>query len=140
MLRALIAHLTLALVAFGVIADEPKPSETAHLGTWKQVALVVDGNEQPVGASTLIRVEKDEWIISVAGKDVQKGTTKADRTKTVTESEVKVREGYLAGKTLQQISKIEGDVMIACIGAERPKTFTSKPGSGNTLSVWIRVN
>jgi uncharacterized protein (TIGR03067 family) len=124
--------------AFAVIAKEPK-ADTAHLGTWKQVALVVDGKEQPIRAATLIRVEKDQWIISVDGKDVQKGTTKADRAKPVATSEVKVSEGYLAGQTLKQISKIEGDVMIACIGVEEPKEFKSKSGSGHTLSVWIRV-
>jgi len=99
----------------------------------------VDGKEIPVGPATLLVATQDGYTVTVDGKPYQKGTTKADRTKSPVQSDVTVTEGELAGKTLRQISKIDGDVLIACIGAERPTEFKSKPGSGHTLSVWIRV-
>jgi uncharacterized protein (TIGR03067 family) len=139
MLRISLASLALGLVAFFTSADEPKANDTAHLGTWKQVAAVADGKELAVGSATMLIVKDDGYTVTVDGKDFQKGTSKVDRTKSPQTSEVTVASGYLAGQKLKQISKIDGDVMIACIGVERPQEFKSKPGSGHTLSVWIRV-
>lgn len=119
------------------LADDEKPAN-AHLGTWRQVALVVDGKDTPVGSSTLLTTTPDGWTMTIDGKFFSKGTTKVD-PKSPTQSDVTYAEGFLAGATLRQISKIEGDVLIACIGAERPTQFKSKAGSGHTLSIWIRV-
>ena len=66
-------------------------------------------------------------------------TMKFDRSKSPVQSELTITEGFMAGQTVYQISRIEGDVFITCFGAERPKEFKSKPGSGHILSVWIRV-
>src|SRR5581483_7109747 len=63
-------------------------------------------------------------------------------SKTPHQGDVSVTEGQGAGETSTQIFLIEGDVMIACNaprGAARPTDFTSPPGSGHTLSVWLRT-
>mgnify|MGYP000875032071 CR=1 FL=1 len=136
-----------ALVAFGLLAlnasillGDDRASEDAHLGTWRQVAVVVDGKEVAVGPSTLLTVTREGYAVTVDGEPYQKGATKAHRTKSPVQSEVTVTEGARAGKSFGQISMIQGDVLIACLGVERPTEFKSKPGSGHTLSVWIRVN
>lgn len=67
---------------------------------------------------------------------------KNDYDKTPPQSDVIVSEGPNAGETLRQIFKHEGDVLIACtapLGAARPTEFTSRPGSGHSLSVWLRT-
>jgi uncharacterized protein (TIGR03067 family) len=117
-------------------------------GTWRQVAVVVDGKNIPVpsvglfGSGALLSVSDDGYTITVNGKVYQRGTSKADYTKIPHQSNVSVTEGPRAGESFPQIFMIEGDVLIGCNappGAARPTEFTSPPGSGHTLSVWLRT-
>jgi len=120
-------------------ADDTKADPEAQIGTWRMVAVVVDGKDTPVSPATLMVVTREGWTVTINGNPYAKGTTKADRTTSPVQSEVSYLEGALAGKTLQQISRIDGDIMYACAGATRPGEFKSKAGSAHTLSVWIRV-
>jgi uncharacterized protein (TIGR03067 family) len=113
---------------------------------WRQVAAVVDGKNVPVGPATMLTVEDNRYTVSVNlpfwRRVYQKGTVKRDLDKSPPQSDVTVTEGPQAGATFRQIFKSEGDVLIACNappGAERPTEFTSRPGSGHVLSVWIRT-
>lgn len=119
-------------------ADEPKLSVNPYVGSWRMVAVIVDGKDLPTGSSTINAVSEGGWTVTVDGKLYSKGTSKRD-PQFPDHSDVIHAEGALAGTTLKQITKIEGDVMIACVGEKRPTEFKSKPGSGHTLSVWIRV-
>jgi uncharacterized protein (TIGR03067 family) len=139
MVRVFAAVACLPLLMSAARADDPKADADAHIGTWRMVAVVVDGKDTPVGPSTLMAVTREGWTVTADGKPYAKGTTKADRAKSPVQSEVHYAEGALAGKTLQQISRIDGDIMYACAGATRPTEFKSTAGSGHTLSVWIRV-
>lgn len=116
--------------------------KTASQGTWRQVAAIVDGKDVPIRWTTLLNVNSWGYTITVNGRVYQKGTSQTDHEKSPHETDVSVTEGTLAGKTLLQIFKVEGDVLIACIaapGAPRPAQFASDPGSGQTLSVWLRA-
>jgi uncharacterized protein (TIGR03067 family) len=144
MLRTPVAALTLlGLVGAGLAeAANQTPDVRAPLETWRLVAVVADGTDVEVGRATLMTVTPEGYAVTVDGKPYQKGTVKVDSAKAPLQSDIRVAEGADAGKTLRQISKVEGDVLIACIarpGAARHTEFTSKPGSGHTLSVWIRV-
>lgn len=119
-------------------ADEPKLSNNPYVGSWRMVAVIVDGKDVPTGSSTINSVSDSGWTVTVDGKLYSKGTSKRD-PQFPDHSDVIYAEGALAGTTMKQIAKIEGDVMIACAGEKRPTEFKSKPGSGHTLSVWIRV-
>lgn len=119
-------------------ADDQKPDAKPYLGTWRMVAVIVDGKDLSPGSSTLNIVTEDGWTVTTNGDVYSKGTSKRD-PQFPNHSDVIYVEGALAGTTLKQISKIEGDVMIACAGEKRPTAFTSKAGSGHTLSIWIRV-
>ncbi len=119
------------------------------MGTWRQVAVVIDGKRVPIvsagllGSGVLLNANADGYTITVNGKVYQRGTSKADYAKIPHEADVSVKEGTGAGETFPEIFMIEGDVMIACnasSGAARPTEFTSLPGSGHTLSVWLRTN
>jgi len=133
--RRVIGILALNQLAW---ADDPKPGANPYLGTWRMVAVIVDGKDLPPGSSTQNIVTEDGWTVTMNGDFYSKGTSKHD-PQFPNHSDVKYVEGALAGTTLKQISKIEGDVMIACAGEKRPTEFTSKAGTAHTLSVWIRV-
>lgn len=119
--------------------------EPSAKGTWRQVAAVIDGKSVPVGrhgSGALLSVIDGGYVITVNGKVYQRGTSKADYTKTPHQADVSVTGGPRGGETTPQIFTVEGDVMVACNappGAARPTTFTSPPGSGHTLSVWLRT-
>lgn len=119
-------------------ADDPKLGANPYVGSWRMVAVIVDGKDIPTGSTTINAVSENGWIVTVDGKLYSKGTSKRDPGNP-SQSDVIYSEGALAGTTLKQIAKIEGDVMIACAGATRPTEFKSKAGSGHTLSVWIRT-
>ncbi len=117
--------------------------EVKGTGTWRQVAAVIDGKRIPVGPGALLEVRDDGYTVTVNGRVYQRGTTKNDYQRMPHESEVTVTQGPQAGEVFSQIFLIEGDVLIACAaapGAARPTSFTSPPGSGHVLSVWLRAS
>ena len=112
-------------------------------GVWRQVAVVANGKNLPVGRATFLTVTPEGYTVTVHGKVYQKGTAKTNNEQTPRQSDVMVSEGPHAGETLRQIFKVDGDVLIACIsepGMARPTGFTSQPGSGQTLSIWLRAD
>jgi uncharacterized protein (TIGR03067 family) len=108
---------------------------------WRQVAVVIDGVSVPLARPTHLVVTDEGYTILVGGKTYQKGTTKMPDRDRPWETDVTVTEGASAGETIRQISKVEGDLLIACNagGADRPTEFSSREGTGHLLSVWIRV-
>lgn len=118
------------------------PAEPPSAGTWRQVAVVIDGKDIPAGRGTLLTVTPAGYTITVNGRLYQSGTSKVDSSASPLRSDATATAGTNAGVTVEQIFKIEGDVMVVCgamPGAARPTAFTSAPGSGHVLSVWLRV-
>ncbi len=110
---------------------------------WRQAAVITNGKNIPVGNATFLTANGDGYTITVNGKVYQKGTVRNDLSQTPPQSDVFVSEGPQAGETVRQIFKVEGDVLVACSGGPggaRPTDFTSRPGSGQTLSVWLQVD
>lgn len=111
-------------------------------GSWRLVAVVVDGVETPISRDTLLTHEGESYTVAVNGRVYETGTSRTDASQLVRRSEVLPDSGPRAGQRLLQISGVVGDVLIACAGgpdADRPTTFASEPGSGHTLSVWLRA-
>ncbi len=111
--------------------------------TWRQVAAVIDGKNVPVGSGVLLTLEGGGYTVTVNGRVYQRGTAEVDYAKDPHESDVHVTHGTGAGTTVRQIFKVQGDVLIACNAAPgegRPTEFTSPPGSGQALSVWLRAD
>ena len=120
--------------------SQSNPQGMSH---WRQVAAVIDGKRVPVGPGAVLSVDSDGYTVTVNGKVFQKGTSKHVSDKNPYQSDVTVTEGPEAGKTLPQIFRIDGDVLIGCMaaaGAARPTEFKSDAGSGHTLSVWLRID
>ncbi len=120
-------------------AEDRKLESEAHLGKWRQVATIMDGKEIPVEGATILTVTGNDYTVTMNGAIFQKGTMRIDRSKSPVQSDLTITEGFMAGQTVHQISRIEGDVFISCFGSEQPTEFKSKPGSGHILSVWIRM-
>lgn len=113
------------------------------MGHWRQVAAVIDGKRVPVGPGAVLTVDSNGYTVTVNGKVLQRGTSTSDYDKNPHQSDVMVTEGPEAGKTLPQIFRIEGDVLVACIapaGAPRPTEFKSDAGSGHSLTIWLRTD
>ena len=144
MCRCLVAILGLLALVGPVFADDTKEGSRSeeYLGTWRQVAVVIDGKDTPVGRATLMVVTKEGYAVTIDGQPYQKGKAKVVGGDSPRRSDVVIKEGVGAGATVPQITKVDGDVLIGCqarVGGERPTEFTSRPGSGRILSVWVRV-
>jgi uncharacterized protein (TIGR03067 family) len=110
---------------------------------WRQVSIVIDGKELTVDRATLVTTEGKDFTVTHNGVELMKGTSRLLSEGPPIQQDIFLDRGPNAGKTIRQIVRIEGDVMVACDGppdGERPTEFTGEPGSGRTLSVWHRVN
>jgi uncharacterized protein (TIGR03067 family) len=117
-------------------------AESGKKGVWRQIAGIIDGKEVRVGRGVILNVGEQGYAVTVNGRVYQRGTTKNYLDQDPPESDVIVSEGPNAGQICRQIFHIHGDVLVACIagpGATRPTEFTSRPGSGHILSVWLRA-
>lgn len=110
---------------------------------WRQLAIVVDGKSFPVGTAVFLQSEGETYRVTMGSKLITQGTTYANENRMPHEADVYPADGPQAGQLVRQIYKFEGDLLIACNakpGDSRPTRFESKPGSGCTLSVWIKEN
>jgi uncharacterized protein (TIGR03067 family) len=141
---------TLILVAACSVLAAETPKEDASRkdlermqGDWQGVSWVVDGTPVPDDdAQCMFRTIKgDQYIVFRFENPRGKGTLKLDATKTPKTIDAlpdgpAAKAGPIAG-----IYEINGNTLKLCFappGKERPKDFTSKAGSGHTLTVWMR--
>src|SRR3954467_2756761 len=102
MFRLLVAAIGL-LGMFGVgLADDAKgPDAKGGLGTWRQVAVVVDGKDIPVGRATLMTVTPEGWSVTVNDQPYMKGTTKVIGGDVPLQADVTITEGAHAGTNVK---------------------------------------
>jgi uncharacterized protein (TIGR03067 family) len=140
-----------ALAAAALLAadkdDEAKKELKKFEGTWVMVSGERDGEKI---ADEHVQKSKITWkggeaevLTPHQSKDVIKGTVTIDPTKKPKEMDWKRSTGPDAGKTMRAIYEFMGDdqyrVCFAPGDKDRPKEFSTKPGSGHTLHVWKRV-
>lgn len=140
--------LACVLIGFLLGADEPKKDDgknaiDALQGGWSMVLLFVNGEEVPadhVKSGELV-VMDDEYRSKLAA-DVETSTIKVDGTKSPKTIDFTYTRGFLKGKTVKGIYKINGDDMTICraLGPEtnRPAEFAAQTDSGLLLVVWKR--
>jgi uncharacterized protein (TIGR03067 family) len=122
-------------------ADPPKPTELE--GDWAMVSGASNGTDLPDAmVKTGKRTAKNgETTISLNGRLFFKAKYTFDRSKKPATIDYDMIEGLTKGKKQLGIYKLDGDTVTFCFaspGGDRPTEFTSKPGSGWTLSVWKR--
>lgn len=114
-------------------------------GTWRIVALVVNGNtvnDDDARKITVVNGAQGDWELLVDGNRVARGTSTIDPTTTPKEIDATVTEGDGVGrKTLGIYETGEKTRRVCYASAERsrPGEFTSDPGSERTLVVFERV-
>lgn len=141
--------LVLVLAVGGLIAADAKEDAMKDLeqmqGTWLLVSGERDGKkftEEEVKQSRLV-IKGTTY--SIPKSDVgtsQKGAFTFDPSKNPKEIDSTTGSGPDKGKTWQGIYEIDDDTHKVCFappGKDRPKEFTSGPGSGHILQVWKRA-
>lgn len=124
--------------------DDPTKKDLKALqGTWVTLKLVVDGKvlvdlkEPPKDeeAGTLTYNEH-RWVLKLGDKELARGTSKLDPTKTPKQIDLIHESGPNKGKTLLGIYELDGDDYKGCVaapGKKRPTEFTSTEGSGQRI-------
>jgi uncharacterized protein (TIGR03067 family) len=139
-----LAAAGLLLAGADAPSDDVKKEMEKFQGTWSLTAITRDGEEVPAEELAELRlvIKGDKRVVKAGDEVKSQSTYKLDPTKKPKAIDVTMSEGPLAGRTLPGIYEIEGDTQKLCLtleeGAERPKEFTSKPGSGHLLQVFKR--
>jgi uncharacterized protein (TIGR03067 family) len=114
-------------------------------GTWVVIGMEQNGMKVPAEAleklNLKLTLKGEDYTVTMAGKIVDKGTSKVDRQKRPNAAEIKSEEGPNKGKTILAIIEVAGDTMKACYdmdGKGRPTEFAAKEGSGHTLILYKR--
>ena len=141
--------MLMALVALGVLAAEAPVEDAARQdleklqGDWQCTAMTVDGMQLPDDdVQALFRTIKgNQYTVTRYEKGIGKGTLKLDTSKSPHTIDSTPAGAAGKGGPILGIYEISGQTLKLCLarpGQERPKDFTSKPGSGYILSVWTR--
>ncbi|MBI3462733.1 MAG: TIGR03067 domain-containing protein [Planctomycetes bacterium] len=135
--------LPLAVVIAIPLTQGAEPQSHPADGPWKLIDTVVDGRELPVAPGTMMEIRGESYTVTIGGKMVESGTLKhGEPGKDPHEIDFMPTLGPNAGKILAGIYRIEQDISLGCHaapGQPRPTEFSSKPGSGHSLSIWRRV-
>jgi uncharacterized protein (TIGR03067 family) len=112
-------------------------------GTWKVVALEVDGNElseeDRKQAPTELTIKGTKYVLK--GQQDSKGTFQLGANKKFKTITTKPTDGPYKGKTIKAIYKLDGDTMTACYditGKTRPDAFSSKDKEGYVVIKYKR--
>jgi len=112
-------------------------------GAWSMVSGEIDG--QPLAEAFrkgARRVAKaGETTVTINGQLFLKAKFTIDPTKKPRTIDYLFIDGPTKGKTQLGIYELDGDTVKFCFaapGKDRPAEFTTKEGSGRTLSVWKR--
>jgi uncharacterized protein (TIGR03067 family) len=112
-------------------------------GRWRLIHELNDGKEMPAEEASKTRLTFDaagKWKVEFDGKVVGEGTFTLNTTTRPKTIDYAFTQGEDKGKTFTAIYKLDGDSYTHCgvLKGARPKSFESRPGSGQTLSVFRR--
>jgi len=113
-------------------------------GTWRPVSREVDGvktSEEELKDVIIRRDEAGMFSVRLGDQVIIEGTIKIDPAKKPKTVDTTYSTGENKGKVAKGIYEIDGDTYRLCFaqpGSERPKEFSAKAGSGNTLIVYKR--
>ncbi len=136
-----------AIAATGDTLEEAvKKDRKLHEGTWKIVALEINGNKAEADDAkklTVVNGPDGTWSLRSEGNEVAKGTSIIDPTRKPKEIELTQTEGEGKGKPLLGIYEIGERTRKLCIapaGKDRPKEFSTAEGNEHILVTFERVS
>lgn len=113
-------------------------------GTWRAVALEVDGNkasDEDAKKITVVNGPDGTWTLFSEGKEVGKGTNSFDPTKKPKTIDFTPTEGEGKGNLYLGIYELSENTRKLCFappGKNRPAEFISMPGSEHILVTFER--
>ncbi len=147
-----LSALGLALIAVAAIATADDAKDEAIKkdrklieGTWRVVALEVDGNKSPdedARKITVVNGPDGTWTLFSDGKEVGKGTNSFDPTKKPKTIDFTQTEGEGKGNSFLGIYELGENTRKLCFappGKDRPREFISMPGTDQILVTFERV-
>jgi uncharacterized protein (TIGR03067 family) len=148
--------MLLALTQFSIVATAPplapgedkdeavKQERKKYEGIWRVIFLQADGKQAAdKDAKKIVVVNKTDgsWSIQAEGKEVAKGTSEIDPTKSPKTIDFTPALGFDPGKVHLGIYDIKENCRKLCFapaGKDRPTEFSSKPGTGHLLVIFQR--
>jgi uncharacterized protein (TIGR03067 family) len=111
-------------------------------GIWQPVSAIHDGKEEPDDRTKLSFDSSGEAKLLVGDLESPLGKTEIDPTAKPMTIDVIGTAADRVGKKTLGIYKLDGDRLTLCLselGKDRPKQFSSEPGSGNKLVTYQRA-
>jgi uncharacterized protein (TIGR03067 family) len=112
-------------------------------GNWSLTSAQNDGKAIPEEEAKKLKlsIQGNKFVLRKEAVIISEGTFTLDPTKTPKQIDETITAGPSKGKVFLAIYEIDKDhhkVCFAAAGKERPKQFSSIPGSGHLLQVWKR--
>jgi len=143
-MRALTAIGVLVLLGAEPPADAAKKDLAALEGEWIMVSGERDGRAVPGEylKSGKRAFKNGEVTVTFGDMLLMKAKVTVDPGKKPKTIDYDVTDGFFKGKKQLGIYELDGDAVKFCFAnpdQERPTDFTTKEGSGRTLSLWKRA-
>ena len=146
--RSALVLALIAVVAFATAEDAKdeaiKKDRKLIEGTWRVVALEVDGNKasnEDAKKITVVNGPDGTWTLFSDGKEIGKGTNSFDPTKKPKTIDFTQTEGEGKGNLYLGIYELSENTRKLCFappGKDRPTEFISMPGSEHILVTFER--
>jgi uncharacterized protein (TIGR03067 family) len=142
-IAASVAVVTATAVWSFVAAAQGRAGLTELVGNWREVSRVRDGASVPSAALGRMKQESDgKTATMLGGRVVYEGLASVWPESSPKEIDyLQTSDGDGKGQVRRGIYEVTGNTMRICLArprADRPKAFSSEPGSGVVMSVYER--
>lgn len=119
--------------------DATERDRELYAGTWQVVSIILDGRPLPAADCqklTVINQRDGSWALQENGKNIALGTSTIWPAKRPKAIDLVETAGGAVGRTVLGIYEVGASTRKLCLaqqGQDRPREFSSNPGSGRIL-------